>query len=40
MFPPTLRQTQQTLDKVQAFASASTTTLQALQPFARNLVPR
>jgi phospholipid/cholesterol/gamma-HCH transport system substrate-binding protein len=38
-FPPTLRQTTQTLGKVQAFSTASATTLQALQPFARNLGP-
>jgi phospholipid/cholesterol/gamma-HCH transport system substrate-binding protein len=38
-FPPTLRQTEQTLGKVQSFATASTTTLQELQPFARNLGP-
>jgi phospholipid/cholesterol/gamma-HCH transport system substrate-binding protein len=38
-FPPTLRQSITTLDKVKGFANASTTTLQQLQPFARNLGP-
>lgn len=38
-FPGTLRQTDQTLPKVRTFASASATTLHALQPFARNLSP-
>jgi phospholipid/cholesterol/gamma-HCH transport system substrate-binding protein len=38
-FPPTLRQSIDTLNKVRGFASASTTTLQQLQPFARNLGP-
>jgi phospholipid/cholesterol/gamma-HCH transport system substrate-binding protein len=39
LFPGTLRQTTQTLGKVQSFASASATTLQKLQPFAKNLGP-
>jgi phospholipid/cholesterol/gamma-HCH transport system substrate-binding protein len=39
LFPATLRQTTQTLGKVQGFATASTTTLRQLQPFARNLGP-
>jgi phospholipid/cholesterol/gamma-HCH transport system substrate-binding protein len=39
LFPPALRQTTQTLDKVSSFAGASTVTLRALQPFARNLGP-
>jgi phospholipid/cholesterol/gamma-HCH transport system substrate-binding protein len=39
LFPPALRQTTQTLDKVRSFATASTTTLHQLQPFARNLGP-
>ncbi len=39
LFPGTLRQTTQTLGKVQTFANASTTTLTRLQPFARNLGP-
>jgi phospholipid/cholesterol/gamma-HCH transport system substrate-binding protein len=38
-FPPTLQQSIVTLNKVRGFASASTTTLQQLQPFARNLGP-
>jgi phospholipid/cholesterol/gamma-HCH transport system substrate-binding protein len=38
-FPGTLRQTATTLRKVRAFATASTTTLHALVPFARNLGP-
>ena len=38
-FPGTLRQTTTTLGKVQSFASAGTTTLRALVPFARNLGP-
>jgi phospholipid/cholesterol/gamma-HCH transport system substrate-binding protein len=38
-FPPTLRQSIDTLNKVRGFAAASTTTLQQLQPFARNLGP-
>jgi phospholipid/cholesterol/gamma-HCH transport system substrate-binding protein len=39
LFPPALRQTTQTLDKVRSFSTASTTTLHQLQPFARNLGP-
>ncbi len=39
LFPGTLRQTTQTLGKVQAFSSASAVTLQRLLPFARNLAP-
>ncbi|HZE05350.1 MAG TPA: MlaD family protein [Solirubrobacteraceae bacterium] len=39
LFPGTLQQTTQTLGKVQSFASASTVTLHALQPFAQNLGP-
>jgi phospholipid/cholesterol/gamma-HCH transport system substrate-binding protein len=39
LFPGTLRQTTQTLGKVQSFAGASAVTLQKLQPFARNLGP-
>ncbi len=39
LFPGTLRQTTQTLGKVRSFSAASTTTLQALLPFARNLGP-
>ncbi len=39
LFPATLRQTTQTLGKVRTFATASTTTLTQLQPFARNLGP-
>src|SRR6201995_2905877 len=38
-FPPTLQQSITTLDKVRGFANASTTTLQQLLPFARNLGP-
>jgi phospholipid/cholesterol/gamma-HCH transport system substrate-binding protein len=38
-FPPTLRQSIATLGKVRGFANASTTALQQLQPFARNLGP-
>ena len=38
-FPPTLRQSIVTLNKVQGFAKASTTTLQQLVPFAHNLGP-
>lgn len=38
-FPPTLRQSIDTLNKVRGFAGASTTALQRLQPFARNLGP-
>jgi phospholipid/cholesterol/gamma-HCH transport system substrate-binding protein len=38
-FPPTLQQSITTLNKVQGFAKASTTTLQQLVPFARNLGP-
>jgi phospholipid/cholesterol/gamma-HCH transport system substrate-binding protein len=38
-FPPTLQQSIQTLGKVRGFAQASTTTLQELQPFAKNLGP-
>jgi phospholipid/cholesterol/gamma-HCH transport system substrate-binding protein len=38
-FPPTLQQSIVTLNKVRGFAGASTTTLQQLQPFARNLGP-
>jgi phospholipid/cholesterol/gamma-HCH transport system substrate-binding protein len=38
-FPPTLQQSIDTLNKVRGFANASTTTLQQLQPFARNLGP-
>jgi phospholipid/cholesterol/gamma-HCH transport system substrate-binding protein len=38
-FPPTLRQSIATLNKVRGFANASTTTLQELQPFARDLGP-
>jgi phospholipid/cholesterol/gamma-HCH transport system substrate-binding protein len=39
LFPATLRQTTQTLGKVQSFATASATTLHALKPFAQNLGP-
>lgn len=39
LFPGTLRQTTQTLGKVQSYAAASAVTLHALQPFARNLGP-
>jgi phospholipid/cholesterol/gamma-HCH transport system substrate-binding protein len=39
LFPGTLRQTTQTLGKVQSYAAVSATTLQKLQPFARNLGP-
>lgn len=39
LFPGTLRQTTQTLGKVRSFATASTTALTQLQPFARNLGP-
>ncbi len=38
-FPPTLQQSISTLNKVRGFANASTTTLQQLVPFARNLGP-
>ena len=38
-FPPTLRQSIDTLDKVHGFATASTTTLHQLLPFAHNLGP-
>jgi phospholipid/cholesterol/gamma-HCH transport system substrate-binding protein len=38
-FPPTLRQSITTLNKVRGFANASTVTLAQLQPFARNLGP-
>ncbi|HTU98242.1 MAG TPA: MlaD family protein [Solirubrobacteraceae bacterium] len=38
-FPPTLQQSITTLNKVRGFANASTTTLQQLLPFARNLGP-
>jgi phospholipid/cholesterol/gamma-HCH transport system substrate-binding protein len=38
-FPGTLRETSASLGKVKHFASASATTLHALQPFARNLAP-
>jgi phospholipid/cholesterol/gamma-HCH transport system substrate-binding protein len=38
-FPPTLQQSIDTLNKVRGFATASTTTLQQLVPFARNLGP-
>lgn len=38
-FPPTLQQSIQTLGKVRGFAQASTTTLQQLVPFAKNLGP-
>ena len=38
-FPPTLRQSIVTLDKVRGFATASTTTLHQLLPFAHNLGP-
>jgi phospholipid/cholesterol/gamma-HCH transport system substrate-binding protein len=38
-FPPTLQRSIETLNKVRGFANASTTTLQQLQPFARNLGP-
>jgi phospholipid/cholesterol/gamma-HCH transport system substrate-binding protein len=38
-FPPTLQQSISTLNKVRGFATASATTLQQLQPFARNLGP-
>ncbi len=38
-FPPTLQQSIETLNKVRGFATASTTTLTQLQPFARNLGP-
>jgi len=39
LFPATLRQSAVTLGKVKAFSTASATTLQHLQPFARNLGP-
>ena len=39
LLPGTLAQSTQTFDKVRAFAGASAVTLQALQPFARNLGP-
>jgi phospholipid/cholesterol/gamma-HCH transport system substrate-binding protein len=39
LFPGTLRQTTKTLGKVQAFSSASATTLHELLPFAQNLGP-
>jgi phospholipid/cholesterol/gamma-HCH transport system substrate-binding protein len=39
LFPGTLQQTTETLNKVRAFSSASATTLTELQPFARNLGP-
>jgi phospholipid/cholesterol/gamma-HCH transport system substrate-binding protein len=39
LFPATLQQTTQTLNKVKTFSSASATTLTELQPFARNLGP-
>jgi phospholipid/cholesterol/gamma-HCH transport system substrate-binding protein len=38
-FPATLQQTDTTFGEVKAFSAASATTLQALQPFARNLGP-
>ena len=38
-FPGTLRETSASLGKVKTFASASATTLHALQPFARNFAP-
>ena len=38
-FPGTLRQTRQTLGTVKTFATASSSTLTKLQPFARNLAP-
>jgi phospholipid/cholesterol/gamma-HCH transport system substrate-binding protein len=38
-FPPTLQQSISTLGKVRGFANASTTALQQLLPFARNLGP-
>ena len=38
-FPETLRQADETLGKVKGFATATGTTLDALQPFARNLTP-
>ena len=38
-FPGTLHQTRQTLGTVKTFASASSSTLTKLQPFARNLAP-
>ncbi len=38
-FPATLRQTRRTIGAVSTFASASTSTLTKLQPFARNLAP-
>ena len=39
LFPPTLRQADETLTKVKGFANASRTTLTALAPFAHNLSP-
>ncbi len=39
LFPGTLIQTRQTLNKVKAFSTASASTLTRLQPFARNLGP-
>jgi phospholipid/cholesterol/gamma-HCH transport system substrate-binding protein len=39
LFPATLRQTTSTLDSLRGFGSAGATTLQELQPFARNLGP-
>ncbi len=39
LFPGTLRQTTETVDKVKGFSQASATTLTRLQPFARNLGP-
>ena len=39
LLPPTLQTTSNTLVKVRAFANASTPTLKALLPFARNLGP-
>jgi len=39
LFPGTLRQTTQTLGQVKSYATASTTALRGLIPFARNLGP-
>jgi phospholipid/cholesterol/gamma-HCH transport system substrate-binding protein len=39
LFPGTLRQTTQTINKVKTFSQASTTTLHKLVPFAHNLGP-
>jgi phospholipid/cholesterol/gamma-HCH transport system substrate-binding protein len=39
LLPPTLQTTSNTLVKARAFANASTSTLEALLPFARNLGP-